>query len=1075
MNQPHGSRSWANLLIRASAGTGKTFRLSSRYLELMRDDVASDHILATTFTRKAAGEILDRVVGRLAETTQSDEKRKELERHCGGEPLSRDECLRLLQTAMHNLHRLRVSTLDSFFAQVARSFGLELGLPPGWQIVNELDDERLRSEAIDAVLGQGEVSELRTLISLLTMGEATRGVSQLVRDTVKGLYDVFLETEEDAWQKVPRFKPLDEVDLAVVLDDLREVDMGDDSLSKGRDADYDRAIQGDWKAFLGTGLAKKISSGDTVYKRKTIPPEAIAIYQRLIDHVKAETVGRVALQTEATYKLLQKFHAEYERMKRSYRAMRFADVTRRVSDIRHLVDGQQLAFRLDSRIDHLLLDEFQDTSPAQWRVIRPLAERVSAGVAGTSFFCVGDVKQAIYGWRGGVAEIFDAIDQQLAGLVPEQLNTSYRSSQPIVDVVNRIFTGITKHPNLGRTESAVRRWCDGFEEHETALGKLAGYAELLTAPLAGEGQKQSDVTIEFAADRVSQIVEQASGYSVGVLVRKNETVGRLIYELRARSVPASEEGGNPLTDSAAVTIVLSLLRLADHPGDTVARFHLAHSPLGPVVGLTDDADDATARQVARRVRERLVLEGYGQAICGWAETLAASCSRRELSRLEQLIEMAYAYQASATLRPGDFVAYVEETKVSDPVPVDVRVMTIHQAKGLEFDIVVLPELDARLIGQPDPFVIDRPDLVGPIERVCRYASADVQQLMPADIRRMFTAATDREATEALCVLYVAITRAVHALHMIIPPSASNERTFPCTFAGLLRIALKDDKPVDANAVLFTHGDRQWFEHSGRDDAVEAEPKASSAAGDGEPVTVRLAPMTGQRRRGWERARPSGLEGGSRVELNHLFAADRSGAFLRGQLIHAWFEQIEWLDHGRPDEPTLRRAADEVLANAGSASINVDDQLTRFHAMLDSPVVAGVLSRGRYETPDALGFPPEIAEQLAKGPVTATAENERAFVIREGGQLLSGFVDRLVLLSRGDETMAAEIIDYKTDPVDADDARQLTDKVNFYAPQLNAYRRAVAKVTHLAPERIAARLLFVEGAVLQTVPWGSGDA
>ena len=75
---------------------------------------------------------------------------------------------------------------------------------------------------------------------------------------------------------------------------------------------------------------------------------------------------------------------------------------------------------------------------------------------------------------------------------------------------------------------------------------------------------------------------------------------------------------------------------------------------------------------------------------------------------------------------------------------------------------------------------------------------------------------------------------------------------------------------------------------------------------------------------------------------------------------------------------------------------------------------------------------------------------------------------------GSETVAAEIIDYKTDPFDANDVKQLTDKVNFYTPQLDAYRRAVAKVTHLSPERIAAKLLFVAGGVLQTVPWQSRD-
>ena len=173
-----------------------------------------------------------------------------------------------------------------------------------------------------------------------------------------------------------------------------------------------------------------------------------------------------------------------------------------------------------------------------------------------------------------------------------------------------------------------------------------------------------------------------------------------------------------------------------------------------------------------------------------------------------------------------------------------------------------------------------------------------------------------------------------------------------TFAGLLRIALKDDRPVDPNAVLFEHGDARWFERSGRDESEKAVPERVVAA-DREPVTVRLAPMTGRRRRGWERARPSGLEGGSCVHLNHVFAADRSAAFLRGQLIHAWFEQIEWLDDGRPDESTMRRVADEVLAKQGAAlnprgtqytSENIKDHLQR-RDMREELRASGMVSGG----------------------------------------------------------------------------------------------------------------------------------
>ena len=92
-------------------------------------------------------------------------------------------------------------------------------------------------------------------------------------------------------------------------------------------------------------------------------------------------------------------------------------------------------------------------------------------------------------------------------------------------------------------------------------------------------ESADDVKLAYAAERIEQLVAQAPGCSIGVLTRRNATVKQLIYELRTRNVAASEEGGNPLTDSTAVQVILSLLRLADHPGDTIARFHVAQSPL----------------------------------------------------------------------------------------------------------------------------------------------------------------------------------------------------------------------------------------------------------------------------------------------------------------------------------------------------------------------------------------------------------------------------------------------------------------------------------------------------------------
>ena len=312
---------------------------------------------------------------------------------------------------------------------------------------------------------------------------------------------------------------------------------------------------------------------------------------------------------------------------------------------------------------------------------------------------MGDAKQAIYAWRGGKSEIFEALDGDLVGLEKRPLTKSFRSSPPVIDAVNRIFKELPRHTNLERYEQAVHQWCDVFPEHTTSRSDLPGYVELRTAREAGEGEHADSVKLAYAAEQVRELIARAPGRSVGVLTRRNDIVNRLIYELRVRHVAASEEGGGRLTDSPAVQVILSLLKLADHPGDSVARFHVAQSPLAAHVGYRNHADHPRTWKLSHEVRARLLQDGYGPAIQCWAELLEPSCDRRDRSRLEQLVESGYAYEQFATLRTSDFLRYVELERVADPTAAHVRVMTVHQAKGLQFDIVVLADLDAKLVGQ----------------------------------------------------------------------------------------------------------------------------------------------------------------------------------------------------------------------------------------------------------------------------------------------------------------------------------------------------------------------------------------
>ena len=163
-----------NLVIRASAGTGKTFQLSNRFLGLVAAGEPLESILAVTFTRKGAGEILDRVLLRLAQAASDPAEAAALGRFLEVRGLDQQRCQALLEAMLRGLHRLRTGTLDSFFIQVARAFSLELGQPHGWQIADEILDGRLRAEAIRTVLREESTGDVVRLMNLLTKGEAAR-------------------------------------------------------------------------------------------------------------------------------------------------------------------------------------------------------------------------------------------------------------------------------------------------------------------------------------------------------------------------------------------------------------------------------------------------------------------------------------------------------------------------------------------------------------------------------------------------------------------------------------------------------------------------------------------------------------------------------------------------------------------------------------------------------------------------------------------------------------------------------------------------------------------------------------
>lgn len=1062
------SNDFPNLIMRASAGTGKTFQLTNRYLGLLVNNAQPSRILASTFTRKAAGEILDRIVERLSDASLCSREASQLSTHIGvhdgwGSTEARSMLLRFLT----QLHQVRISTLDAFFASLARSFSLEMGLTPRWNVIDELADAALKDEAIESVLSDDKAEQM---LHLLAKGDAQRSVSQLVRDTVNQLYGVYRTTSVDAWHVVkPRALPDPKV-VESACERLAMATFEKKALNTGVEADLQRFSTQQWEKFLETGITKAILHDNPKYRGALIPSELLADYQPLLDHAGGILINQLVSHTEGTFKLLQAFDDSYQRLKRQHAAFRFEDVTQAVAASVLDNDYAQFAFRTGDDLNHLLLDEFQDTSPDQWMVIRRFAERTTESTADRSFFCVGDIKQAIYGWRGGEAEIFETVSEQLKQIQhAEPLNHSRRSSPVIMETVNQIFTGLSRHDNLEGLAAPVQAWCHRYEHH-TAESKAAGYVRLQVAD-------DSEDVLKVAVDEIAELHRKVPHATIGVLTRKNATVNRIIYLLGRSGILASEEGGNPLTDSAAVNVVLSLIQWIDHPSDSAALFHVAHSPLAARWSIPNDSDgihqflaSEKSAELSDRLRRQLLVDGYDQLCTLCMELLQHHCTDREKLRLSQLVDLASQWNPRSTLRPSEFVDFVKLTRVAEPSSAAVRVMTVHQSKGLEFDMVVLPELDGDLTGQTPSVVTHRPGPGEMPDGVIRYANKNVRRILPSAVQNWFAQTQARTVSESLCVLYVALTRARQALLMVIPPN-EKEKSLPKKFQGLLRAALCDGQPAVAGQTLYENGDPNWFEslqeQQNRDEQVIQKElfDTSDDKDASEDQWLDRFPIRDKAKgqnRAAELVSPSSLEGGQRSALSLAIRSNSQGGLQFGTAIHSLFERVTWCDEGLPSDSELRSALKEIpfRKTAETRDLNREswesDLIDYFQRSVSTEVVKDVLSKPHLR----VGNVPDVVEGLDQNHLSSRVQNERRFAVRVDDQIIQGSIDRYVEYFVGGVRTAVEIIDFKTDAVDSDAAWE-SDRVNFYRPQLLAYQRAVSTWTGLAPEHIFVHLVFVD--------------
>ena len=1051
----------SNKVVLASAGTGKTYSLTNQYLRLIFLNEDPGNILATTFTRKAAGEIRDRVFERLVESIADSDKRTELSVEIGM-PLTEQQCRGKLAEFVQRLDQIQISTIDAFFNRLINLFSHDLGLPTQWGIIQEAGEDEQTIEALTLMMQKEGLKRVTEMIEGLNqLGD--KGVYQQFLRVVKTMRPVFLESNPEAWDCIsPPHPPSSEAlaEAITTLEEFNEIPENQDgspdqvwekAVDKVRELLPDARRTGDWETIIAIGPAEKVIKGAEKFNRKEIP-EAFVLAVKVLGSATAHTTAlKIQKRNRAIRLLLEKLETELEELKKRNSKYTFSDLPLLLAQNSFTNEesnkaGLDFSYRLGTGIEHLLLDEFQDTNPTQWRVLQPFAEKILSTSERGSFYCVGDVKQSIYTWRQGEPRLLESMKEIYPQLESETLSVSYRSSPVILETANTVFENLIE--TISELSSSDPDWIEGaqlwtmnYPEHESAdhLRGSPGAAYLVEARSKDENGGESDPVLEKLVERLLALTEKSASISIGVLTRTNKPISSIIDRLQVSGLKASGEGGNTITDSLAILQLLSILRFADHPGDTAALHAANTAPLWPTHLFEDITEENEV--LAAVIRNRLLEEGYGKFIAALLPKVQdhESYGDWDLRRFNQLIDLAFSYDVENTSsRISDFVTYIENRKVENPDTAGIRVMTVHAAKGLEFDAVFVPELSELLQGKPPQIYAERPNPESFYQRVSTSPKKDHRTLIGGALEALHQDHLVHQLQDAFCVLYVAMTRARYHLEMIvevIPKSGSTAKSYQ----QLLRKSFPE-VPSDGDGIIWEHpdSDPEWV-------SLFARPTDEDADIVIHDPSVPLLPRTSDYRH-LPRRSPSDHFGARGIRIDDMFNVSTGGA-LRGEIFHRLFEEVNWLEEFALDDDDLLQA----LGKFDVTEETLRQYIEEFRLSLREENVVKYLTRGNQPN------------TIHGNPVQWEAWRERRFCISLEGDdgretLWNGVIDRVnVAIDSTGKYVGVTLLDYKTDAVTAE---TLPDKTKIYLPQLLTYRKVLNAITEIDEVEIQTGLLFL---------------
>ncbi len=1065
--------------LSANAGSGKTKVLTDRVARLLLRGIAPQRILCLTYTKAAASEMQNRLFALLGKWAMMPDADLRAALDAIGEdgasaPLP--DARRLFARAIEAPGGLKIQTIHSFCGALLRRFPLEAGLSPAFREMDDRAALALRDEVLNQIAeggagrqALGDLAELlseqgiASLLSEITrLGaafdgpvpeaelRATLGLPDNIRDMAQVLATVFLGDEADLGAALlPKLrasaKPTDHkmADNLAALD-LDAPDMGTLRALEGM------LLTGDGAQEPFTAKIGKIPTKDTRIAIGPLAERLDALAQR-VEAARPLRLGLAALDRAlAMHCFARQFLPAYTAAKAARGALDFDDLIARTAAL--LTDpavAQWVLFKLDGGVDHILIDEAQDTSPGQWRVIEYLTQEFTSGVGASdvarTLFVVGDKKQSIYSFQGADLQVFDRMQTEFRTRLAQvglhlneaALEHSFRSSDAVLRVVDQSFigdsaTGLGGPPNhlaffdampgrvdLWPVEDPAPKGPDGdwfdpvdrlSDEHHTRR---------LARSIASELRRLIDAGTPIPHRSGARAMTEGD---VLILVRQRSTLfHEIIAACKAEGLQMAGADRLRLGGEMAVRDLTAALAFLDLPEDDLS---LAAALRSPLFGWSEDDlyRLAQGRQRGEYLWARLRDSGPSPTLDMLDDLMAQADflrphdlvdriltrhdgRRRLLARLgaeaeegiDAFLSLTLAYEAQDLPSLSGFLSWLDQDDVQIKRQADtggglLRVMTVHGAKGLEAPVVILPDT-------VDVQDRERAQVLG-VDGVlaCTAAKAD----LPPPLQTAAAAQAMLRAQERARLLYVAMTRAESWL---IVAGAGKTTQADCWHSlvrdGLAQAGCVQHQFPTGLGQRHQHGD--WpatVTEQGAFDVPASVPLPDFLNHPALVPVSALPPLS-----------PSKL-GGAKVLAGDTDDDSTEDALARGHALHLLLEHLpHW-----PPETWEARAADLLAGLEGGVPLDIPALLADAKAVLSAPDLAPFFS----------------ADALAEVELTATL----------GDRKLVGAIDRLLVTDT--EVQAIDYKSNRTIPASPDHVPE------GLLRQMGAYRAALAQVF---PDRV----------------------